>query len=132
LQKKITNFKKRNFIKIKKINLFFFIKILLFKQYTFYYYYYFYFKKYLKSNFKLKYSKNFKIKLWIFFLSNFFISKKSKNSRMGKGKGCFYRHSTRLEKNFIILKFYKFNILRIKKLIYFWKKKFNLKLNFYI
>lgn len=123
MRKKHNIFKKRNILKINKIKFnYFYYKIILFKQLIFKYFYFYFFKKYLKWNFKLKYSKIFKLKIWIFFNSNFPISKKSKNSRMGKGKGNFFKWETKLQKNFILIKFFKLNFLRLTKLFIFWKK----------
>jgi hypothetical protein len=120
------NFKKRQNNNYKKINFkIFFYKIILFKQCYFKYIYFFFFKKYLKNNFKLKYNSSFKIKLWVFFNSNFAISKKSKNSRMGKGSGNFLKWEVKLKKNFIIIRFLKINYFRLKKLIEFWLSYFN-------
>jgi len=128
----ITKFKKRFNIKIKKIKFSIFIyKIILFRQILFKYYYFFFFKKYLKNNFKLKYSNCYKLKVWIFYNSNYIISKKSKNSRMGKGKGNFLRWETRLPKFFSILKLLNLNKIRISNLIVFWKKYLNIKLIIY-
>ena len=54
--------------------------------------------------------------IWICLRNNFPISKKSKNSRMGKGKGAFLRWVVKVPSNLIILKFKTLNkkILKYK------------------
>lgn len=49
---------------------------------------------------------------------NYPISKKSKNSRMGKGKGTFLRWVISLKINSIIMKILTLNNLRLKKIFF--------------
>ncbi len=84
-------------------------------------------KKKLKFFLNLK-KKIFNRNLWIFFKSNLPISKKSKNSRMGKGKGSFLRLSCRIKKNTIFLEFLNLNYLILNKIILLFKKKNCLKI----
>ena len=77
---------------------------------------------------KIKFFLNWKKKffnrnLWIFLKGNTPISKKSKNSRMGKGKGSFLRLSCRLKKNFIFLEFLNLNLILLNRIKIFLKKK---------
>ena len=44
--------------------------------------------------------------LWVFWKANYPLTKKSKNSRMGKGKGVFLRWSIRLPMHFKLFEFY--------------------------
>ena len=89
--------------------------------------YFFFFKKKIKSLIKKK--KRNDLIIWFFLLKNFPISQKSKNSRMGKGKGIFLRMVSKVYKNKIFLEFSNFNIILLKKLINFLKKKNNLKIS---
>lgn len=57
----------------------------------------------VKKLLKAKYSKKKQKKSWIQLQTNFPVSKKSKNSRMGKGKGRFFRWVIRITKNTIFL-----------------------------
>lgn len=52
-------------------------------------------------------------KIWYFGRINFFLQKKSKNSRMGKGKGLFERKVIRIKKNFIIFEFKGVNFFKL-------------------
>ena len=56
---------------------------------------------------------------------NYPLTKKSKNSRMGKGKGSFTRFCSRVLQNHNLLEFTGFNILEI----FFLKKNFQKKIN---
>ena len=80
----------------------------------------------------LKKKKSFEIneKIWYFGKINFFIQKKSKNSRMGKGKGILERGVIRLKKNFIIFEFEGYSLYRLKKFVLNVNKKINL--NFFL
>lgn len=46
---------------------------------------------------------------------NIVLTKKSKNSRMGKGKGSFVRWCSLLRAGFILVEFYGFKVFHIKK-----------------
>ncbi len=72
-------------------------------------------KRKIKARLKIRY-KFYKKTAWIFLRPNFPISRKSKNSRMGKGVGSFVRWSVRLNRNHKILQFKRILPLRIKYL----------------
>lgn len=97
------------------------IYLILNKQFNMEFLYLYNFKKKLKNFYKLKKKK----KKVIFFslIKNFPITKKSKNSRMGKGKGKFNRYLIRIKKNTKIFKFYGFYNWELKNLIKIFKKK---------
>lgn len=95
------------------------------KSYSLEFIYMFELKKKLKFFLTLK-KKIFNRNLWIFLNGNTPISKKSKNSRMGKGKGSFLRLSCRLKKNLIFIEFLNINFLILNKINNFFKKKNNL------
>lgn len=64
-------------------------------------------------------------KIWYFGRPNFYIQKKSKNSRMGKGKGLIERKVIRIRRGVVLFEFLGVNMLKLKKLI----KKINKYLN---
>jgi hypothetical protein len=68
---------------------------------------------------KLKYFS----KIWIFLNKNYPISIKSKNARMGKGKGSFLRWTIRLPRYFIFLEFADLDFLKLQKFKQKFKKK---------
>lgn len=118
-----TLFKKRNFFKIKKFpdlkktkeSFIFFKKPCRFEVKKFIF---------LKRKFKklFKKSKYFYGKKIIVFLNkNYPFSKKSKNARMGKGKGKYKRSVLKFEKNHILFKISGF---KIEKIIFFLKRLF--------
>ena len=78
---------------------------------------------FLKKKIKSFTKKNKKVKIWFFLEKNFPISRKDKNSRMGKGKGPFIRMVFRVKKKKILLEFKNVNIIFLKKVIIFFKKK---------
>lgn len=84
----------------------------------------------LKKKFKfflVQQKKGLNKKLWIFIKKNYPISKKSKNSRMGKGKGKYIRLCTQVFKNSTFLEFLNINPILLKKILSFFSKK-----NFFI
>jgi ribosomal protein L16/L10AE len=81
-------------------------------------------KKKIKIFFKKRKRKD--LKIWFFLSKNFPISQKSKNSRMGKGKGIFIRQVIRVPKNKIFLEFSNMNLIFLKKIRTSLKKKNNL------
>jgi hypothetical protein len=113
-------FKKRNFFKIKtfpdlksKESFIFFKKPCRFEIKKF---------LFLKKRFKKLFKKSkyfYKKKIIVYLNRNYPFSKKSKNSRMGKGKGKFKRWVLKFEKNHILFKIYGF---KIEKMIFFLKK----------
>ena len=52
--------------------------------------------------------------IWFVLFPNFIISKKSKNSRMGKGKGSLVRWSIRVRQGLVFLEFRGFSLEKIK------------------
>lgn len=87
----------------------------------------------IKKKFKFfitKYKKGFNKQLWIFINRNYPISKKPKNSRMGKGKGKFVRLCSQVPKNFIFLEFLNMNPIILKKIINYFSIKNNIKFSF--
>lgn len=91
------------------------------KEIRFEYLYFFFFKKLIKLLNKNKYCTFNKFFYWFFLKGNFPLTKKSKNSRMGKGKGMFLRWSIKLKPNFFFLEFLCFNTFFF--INYFNKKK---------
>ena len=91
------------------------------KSYNIEYIYLYNFKKSLKKYFLFKKS-TFK-KVWLFLHKNYPLTKKSKNARMGKGKGALARYSARTLQNHNLFEFIGFNLkdlVRLKKIL---KKK---------
>jgi ribosomal protein L16/L10AE len=93
------------------------------KSYNIEYIYLYNFKKTLKKYYNFKKS-NFK-KVWLFLHKNYPLTKKSKNARMGKGKGALARYASRTIHNHNLLEFVGFNLFELKQL----KRAFNLKIN---
>ena len=117
------SFKERNRNKYKKVKLSFGnIGLVNFKNCRFEYAYFYIIKRYLKNFFRFKYALGNYFRLWVFLKGNFPISKKSKNSRMGKGKGAFIGWIIKLNHGHVILEFKNINLLRIKKLQLYWNK----------
>ena len=86
------SFKNRNKRNIKKTKLSYGNSgFVVAKNVQFEYAYFYLIRRFLKYFFKFKYSLGNYFKVWIFLKANFPVSKKSKNSRMGKGKGAFIR-----------------------------------------
>ena len=118
------SFKKRYIIGFKKKKLIFGdFSIFLCKSYNVEYIYLYNFKRSLKKYYNFK--KNNIKKVWLFLHKNYPLTKKSKNSRMGKGKGSFVRFCSRVLQNHSILEFSGFNILEVLLL----KKNFQKKIN---
>jgi ribosomal protein L16/L10AE len=59
---------------------------------------------------------------------NFVISRKSKNARMGKGKGGFIRWVFRIQKGVVLTEFLGISYYRLIKILSFFRKVFKLKL----
>lgn len=93
------------------------------KSYNLEYIYMFNFKRSLKKYYNFKKGKEKKI--WVFLPKNYPLTKKSKNARMGKGKGGFVRYCSRILLNHIIFEFKGFRFFDILKI----KKIFNKKVN---
>nr|NP_149386.1 ribosomal protein L16 [Tetrahymena thermophila]AAK77583.1 ribosomal protein L16 [Tetrahymena thermophila]6Z1P_Ar Chain Ar, Ribosomal protein L16 [Tetrahymena thermophila SB210] len=128
---KQVSFKLRNFKKTTKYRLVFGNSmILLYKNARFESIYFELFRKYIKVISK---KKNININYrncWIFLRMNTPLTKKSKNSRMGKGKGALYRWLVRLPKHYKLLEFKNVNYYRLNFLTKKWSKRLSLPLAF--
>jgi len=113
--------KKKDFLKLKFGNIGFFFN----KDCRFEFVYLTLLKKFLKNLNFLKFKARKFSKTWIFLTKNYPISTKSKNARMGKGKGTMLRWSSRIPRFFFFLEFADMDILKIQK----FKKKLNKKFN---
>ena len=113
-----TSFKKRYKIGYKLPKLIFGdFSITLCKSYNLEYIYLYNFKKSLKRYYTFK--QNTPKKVWLFLHKNYPLTKKSKNARMGKGKGAISRYCARVLQNHNLLEFSGFNLhelLRLKKI----------------
>ena len=119
-----TSFKKRYPLGFKKLNLIFGdFAIILCKSYNIEYIYIYNFKRYLKRYYSFK--KGTK-KVWLFLHKNYPLTKKSKNSRMGKGKGALARFCARVVQNHNLFEFSGFSINEVLKLKLLLKKKTNI------
>lgn len=85
-------------------------------------------KKLFKNNLKYKYSSLLYPRLWVYLRSNYPLTRKSKNSRMGKGKGAFLRWSILTSKGTIVFEFLNFNIIRAALILKKWNYSLNRKL----
>ena len=104
-----TSFKKRYSLRHKAHNLLFGeFAFSLMKSYNIEYIYIYNFKKKLKKFFFFKKSKYKRV--WLFLHKNYPLTKKSKNARMGKGKGSVARYCSRVLWNHNIFEFAGFNI----------------------
>lgn len=72
------------------------------------------FRKWIKIYLNFKKYPFLKNRIWLNLHYNYPISKKSKNSRMGKGKGNFFRWTIRLPRNFVLLEFKTLNRFRAR------------------
>ncbi len=104
--------------------------ILLYKNTKFEAIYYELFRKFIKIIVKKKNVNNIFKNYWIFLRMNTPLTKKSKNSRMGKGKGSLYRWAIRLPKNYKLLEFKNINYYRLNLLTKKWSKRIGLPLAF--
>lgn len=118
-------FKKRNKIKNYNYSLLkfgsfgFFLK----NEFRFEFVYLALLKKNLKNLFINKIKYKLTKKYWIFLSKNYPISNKTKNARMGKGKGAFVRWAVRLKKYFVFFELTGLNFFRLNLLFSFFKKK---------
>ena len=117
-----TSFKKRYKIGYKLPKLIFGdFSLTLCKSYNLEYIYIYNFKKIIKKYYFFK--KNKLKKVWLFLHKNYPLTKKSKNARMGKGKGTISRYCSRISQNHNLLEFSGFNLRELITL----KKVFNKK-----
>lgn len=125
--RKYSNFKfSKSCFKSSINGLFFFSKKNIFIEMFFF----IFLKKIIKFFLKKNNSLNNIFFLWFSLKLNYPISKKSKNSRMGKGKGQFLRWILKFTANSLLLKIKCNNFKRINYIIYNFKR-INFK-NFYI
>ena len=127
-----TSFKKRYKIGYRLPTLVFGdFSITLCKSYNLEYIYIYNFKKSIKKYYTFK--KNTSKKVWLFLHKNYPLTKKSKNARMGKGKGALNRYCARVFQNHNLLEFSGFNLHEVKILKKILKKKLNIptKINSY-
>lgn len=127
------SFKNRNKRNIKKTKLSYGNSgFVVAKNVQFEYAYFYLIRRFLKYFFKFKYSLGNYFKVWIFLKANFPVSKKSKNSRMGKGKGAFIRWMIKVNQGSTLLEFKNLNNIRLKKLNNYWNKMLGFNVYFYI
>ena len=120
-----TSFKKRYKIGYSLPNINFGdFSIITCKSYNLEYIYLYNFKKSLKKYYSFK--KGGLKKVWLFLHKNYPLTKKSKNARMGKGKGALSRYCSRVLQNHSLLEFSGFNIREIIILKRIFKKKVNI------
>ena len=95
--------------------------------------YLFMLKKMLKKKFKKKRDKKrrwwfYTKKIWLFLFPNFIISRKSKNSRMGKGKGQLERWTIRVRCGLIFLEFKGVHFFHINNIRNRFQKRVNIEI----
>lgn len=118
------SFKKRYKIGYKQPKLVFGdFSITLCKSYNLEYIYLYNFKKSLKNYYTFKQSSS--KKTWLFVHKNYPLTKKSKNARMGKGKGALSRYCSRVLQNHNLFEFSGFNLCELVRL----KRILNTKVN---
>jgi ribosomal protein L16/L10AE len=82
-------------------------------------------KKFLKRRLKRRDKKKKRLKLWskshkrvwMYLVPNYIVSSKSKNSRMGKGKGSFVKWVIRVKAGFTFLELIKIQPKKVKNII---------------
>jgi ribosomal protein L16/L10AE len=124
------SFKKRYSIGYKLPNLKFGdFSFTLDKSYNIEYIYLYNFKKSLKKYFLFK--KSISKKVWLFLHKNYPLTKKSKNARMGKGKGALARYCVRTFQNHNLFEFIGFNLKDLIKLKKIFNKKVSIPVTIY-
>lgn len=102
------------------------------KNIRFEFVYFFFMRKFLKRLTRTK-KRFFKFsKVWVFVRPNHVMTKKSKNSRMGKGKGNFIRWCAILQKGFIFIEFKNLSPIKLKKYAKKLEKRFKVPLQLVI
>jgi ribosomal protein L16/L10AE len=125
-----TSFKKRYDLGYKLPELMFGdFSFMLLKSYNIEYIYLYNFKRSLKKYYNFKKSSSKKV--WLFLHKNYPLTKKSKNSRMGKGKGALARYCSRILKNHNLFEFSGFNLKELFFLKKIFKKKVNIPIKIY-
>ncbi len=99
------------------------------KNYFIEYVYFEFIRKLIKKSIKYK-SNLIKNNFWIYLKYNTPITRKSKNSRMGKGKGSLKKWGVEIPKNFKIFKV-KFYFIFFKRIMDRLERKSNIKLYLY-
>lgn len=89
-------------------------------RFRFEYIYFRFLKKWIKKIVSLKYKKTVKARIWFNITSNYPLTKKSKNSRMGKGKGSFLRWAILMPANSIVFEFFNIETKRVQLLVKKW------------
>lgn len=122
-----TSFKKRHKIGYDTPRMIFGdFSITLCKSYNLEYIYLYNFKKSLKKYYQFK--QNTVKKTWLFLHKNYPLTKKSKNARMGKGKGALSRYCSRVFQNHNLFEFSGFNLCELVRLKKILNKKINIPL----
>lgn len=70
-------------------------------------------------------------KIWYYGKTYFYLQKKSKNSRMGKGKGTADRKVLRIKKNFVLFECKGMSLYKLKWFVNKINKKLNFKFSFF-
>lgn len=123
--KETKSFKKRSTLGFKKNRLLFGDYAIVFKKsYNLEYLHIFNFKKLFKKYYNFK-GLSLK-KTWAFLHKNFPLTKKSKNARMGKGKGAVTRYCFRVVQNHNIFEFKGFSFLELKNIKKILKRRINI------
>lgn len=124
---KQVSFKLRNYKKTTKFNFVFGNSMfILYKNTRFESIYFELFRKFIKNLIKKKNIDIIEKNYWIFLRMNTPLTKKSKNSRMGKGKGALYRWVVRLPKGYKLLEFKNINYFRLLNISKKWSKRLSL------
>ena len=124
---KQVSFKLRNYKKTTKFNFVFGNSMfILYKNTRFESIYFELFRKFIKNLIKKKNIDIIEKNYWIFLRMNTPLTKKSKNSRMGKGKGALYTWVVRLPKGYKLLEFKNINYFRLLNISKKWSKRLSL------
>lgn len=102
------------------------------KNIRFEFIYFLFIRKFLKKILKRKKGFYRNSKVWVFVRPNHVMTKKSKNSRMGKGKGAFVRWCSIIQKGFVFIEFENISVVRLKKYSLKLEKKFKVPLHLII
>jgi ribosomal protein L16/L10AE len=122
-----TSFKKRYSLSYRRHKLLFGeFAFSLLKSYNIEYIYIYNFKKKLKKFFFFKKSRYKRV--WLFLHKNYPLTKKSKNARMGKGKGSVVRYCSRICRNHNLFEFTGFGIVELMSLKRVFSKKIQIPL----
>jgi ribosomal protein L16/L10AE len=81
---------------------------------------------YIKKHYK-GFLKKKKIKLYFRVKTNYILSSKNKNSRMGKGVGTINRYSIAKKSNRVFFEIFNINLYRLRALLGNWHKRHNIR-----